>query len=59
MNECRAIDLVIANVNANFLLPIYMQDKVSVQTTTLAIGNKSLKLLQRIVDAGGEVKGYL
>lgn len=56
MNECRAIDLVIANVNANFLLPIYMQDKVSVQTTTLAIGNKSLKLLQRIVDAGGEVK---
>ena len=45
------------NVNANFLLPIYLHEEIEVQTTTLSIGNKSVKLLQRIVGVkNGEVK---
>ena len=57
MMELREIDLVIANVNANFLLPIYLHEEIEVQTTTLSIGNKSVKLLQRIVGVkNGEVK---
>ena len=57
MMELREIDLVIANVNANFLLPIYLHEEIEVQTTTLSIGNKSVKLLQRFVGViNGEVK---
>lgn len=57
MARLHDIDLVIANVNANFLLPIFIQDEIAVQTTTLSIGNKSVKLLQQIVDVNtGAVK---
>lgn len=56
LNAGRETGLVIANVNANFFLPVYLHDEISVQTVTRAIGNKSLKLLQRIVDANGAVK---
>ena len=57
MMELREIDLVIANVNANFLLPIYLHEESQAPTTTLSIGNKSVKLLQRIVGVkNGEVK---
>ncbi len=50
MTQLQEIDLVIANVNANFLLPIFVHDEIAVQTTTLSIGNKSVKLLQQIAD---------
>lgn len=43
-------DLVIANVNANFLSPVFMHEPIAVQTATLSIGNKSLKVIQRIVN---------
>lgn len=56
MKEIRDIDLVVANVNANFLMPIFLQENVSVQTTTISIGNKSVKLAQRIVNDSGDIK---
>lgn len=56
MKEIRDIDLVVANVNANFLMPIFLQENVSVQTTTISIGNKSVKLTQRIVNDSGDIK---
>ena len=43
MREIKEIDLVVANVNANFLAPIFLHDDVVVQTRTAAIGNKSIK----------------
>lgn len=43
-------DLVIANVNANFLSPVFMSESIAVQTATLSIGNKSLKVVQRIIN---------
>ena len=43
-------DLVIANINANFLLPVFMHEKIAVQTATISIGNKSLKVAQRIIN---------
>lgn len=56
MKEIRDIDLVVANVNANFLMPIFLQENVSVQTTTVSIGNKSVKLAQQIVNDSGDIK---
>ncbi len=56
MTSVRDIDLVVANVNANFLLPTFLHEQVSVQTTTVAIGNKSIKLLQRIINEQLDVK---
>lgn len=56
MKEIRDIDLVVANVNANFLMPIFLQENVSVQTTTVSIGNKSVKLAQQIVNDRGDIK---
>ena len=35
-------DLIIANINANFLLPAFMHEKIAVQTATISIGNQSL-----------------
>lgn len=49
MREIKEIDLVVANVNANFLAPIFLHDDVVVQTRTAAIGNKSIKLFQQIM----------
>lgn len=43
-------DLVIANVNANFLSPVFMYEPIAVQTATMSIGNKSLKVAQRIIN---------
>ena len=56
MKEIRDIDLVVANVNANFLIPIFLQENISVQTTTMSIGNKSVKLAQQIVNDRGDIK---
>lgn len=45
------ITIVIANVNANFLAPIYYPDEIVLQTTMLRIGKKSFTLLQRAINA--------
>lgn len=43
-------ELIVANVNTDFLLPIYYRDRIYVQTRIERIGNKSLTLYQEIVD---------
>lgn len=56
--DWRKADVVIANVNADFLSPIYSYEQVAVETCCIEIGNRSFKLLQRIVNSNtGEVKG--
>ena len=56
--DWRKADVVIANVNADFLSPIYSYEQVAVETCCIEIGNRSFKLMQRIVNTTtGEIKG--
>lgn len=49
--------MVVANINANFLLPIYFNEQINIETATVELGHKSFTLLQRAVKADtGEVK---
>ncbi len=56
--DWRKADVVIANVNADFLSPIYSHEQIAVETCCTEIGNRSFKLMQRIINTTtGEVKG--
>lgn len=44
------ICIVVANVNANFLAPIYFPDEIVIQTAVIRLGNKSFTLHQRAVN---------
>lgn len=44
------IDIVVANVNIDFFAPTYMHEKLEVFTKVTGIGNKSLKMLQHLVN---------
>jgi len=49
--------IVIVNLQADFLSPIFAAEQVAVQTTVVKIGNKSFKMYQRIINtATNEVK---
>lgn len=51
------VDNVIANVNCNYLSPIFYQDQIEVLTRCEAIHEKSFKLLQMLVETrSGEIK---
>lgn len=51
------VDTVVANINCNFLSPIYFNEEVEVLTTCLGISNKSFRLLQAIRETKtGEIK---
>lgn len=46
--DIRTIGVVVVNVNANFCAPTFLDEEIEVETATLAIGEKSLTLEQRI-----------
>lgn len=51
------VGVVIANIQVNFLLPVYPNENVAVQTTVVEIGHKSFKLYQQLIDTDtNEVK---
>ena len=50
MTTDQHVGVVIANIQVNFLLPVYPQENVAVQTTVTEIGHKSFKLLQQLID---------
>ena len=53
----KEVGIVVANINANFMSPIFFMDNVNIETTTIELGNKSFTLLQRAVDSQtGQVK---
>ena len=43
--DWKKADVVVANVNADFVSPIYPSETIAVQTCTTEIGNRSFKLL--------------
>lgn len=50
-------NIVVANINCNFLAPIYFNEPIAVQTQVVAIYDKSFKVRQQLINtASGEVK---
>lgn len=47
----RDMAIVVANINANFLAPIFYPDEIVIQTSMEKIGHKSFTLLQRAMNA--------
>lgn len=41
--------IVVANVNANFFMPVFFSDHLVIETAVIHLGNKSFTLLQRAV----------
>ena len=55
--DWRAADVVIANINCDFIAPIRFNENIEVKTQIGHIGNKSFRVLQAIVNTTtGEVK---
>lgn len=51
------VGIVVANISANFMSPIFFMDHVNIETATVELGNKSFTLLQRAIDPeSGTVK---
>ena len=44
------VSIVVANINANFLAPIYFPDEIEIQTAIVHLGNKSFTLRQRAIN---------
>ena len=57
LTTSKEVGVVIANIQVSFLLPIYPEESVAVQTAVVEIGDKSFKLLQQLIDTDtNEVK---
>lgn len=48
--EWNKFALVVANINADFLAPVFFSDELIIETTVAHIGNKSITLVQRAVN---------
>ncbi len=48
--------LVLVHIETDYFQSVRLYDKIEVTTTVTGIGNKSLKMLQQIIDAEGNVK---
>lgn len=49
--------VVVANINADFISPVFYQEKIAIQTKVIHLGTKSLSLLQRAIDTNsGSIK---
>jgi acyl-CoA thioester hydrolase len=51
----KEIGVVIGHIEVSFLLSVYPGENVAVETAVVEIGNKSFKLLQRLVDVDTNV----
>lgn len=47
----QSMAIVVANINANFLAPIFYPDEIVIQTSMQKIGHKSFTLMQRAMNA--------
>ena len=55
--DWKHVNIVIANVNCNFLAPIFFNEPIEVQTQVTEIGNSSFRVFQRLVNTeDSEVK---
>lgn len=55
--EWNTLGIVVANINADFLAPVFFSDELYIETTVIYLGHKSFTLLQRAVNkASGVLK---
>lgn len=47
---------IVASIKTDFLAPVFLNDKLTVKTKILFIGDKSMKLIQHIVDDKANLK---
>ena len=53
----RDLGIVVANINADFLAPVFFSDDLYIETTVIHLGHKSFTLLQRAINkASGVLK---
>ena len=51
------VGIVVANINADFLAPVFFSDELYIETTVVHLGHKSFTLLQRAINkASGVLK---
>jgi acyl-CoA thioester hydrolase len=49
--------LIVANINTDFLAPIYLKNRMVVETAITRLGNKSLNMVQQVINKEtGDVK---
>ncbi|MFT3740673.1 MAG: thioesterase family protein [Breznakibacter sp.] len=46
----KELAMLIASIKTDFLTPVHLHDQVEVRTKVFELGNKSLKMLQHVVD---------
>ena len=49
------VGIVVANINADFLAPVFFSDELYIETTVVHLGHKSFTLLQRAVNKASRV----
>lgn len=56
-DECKKFNVVVVNINADFLAPVFFSDDLIIETTVIHLGNKSFTMLQRAFNkASGVLK---
>lgn len=55
--DWKGLGVVVANINADFLAPVFFSDELVIETTVVHLGHKSFTLLQRAYNkASGVLK---
>lgn len=55
-DECKKFNVVVVNINADFLAPVFFSDDLIIETTVIHLGHKSFTMLQR---ASNKASGVL
>lgn len=55
LHDWNKFAVVVANINADFMAPVFFSDELIIETTVVQLGNKSLTLLQRAVNKSSGV----
>ena len=57
LHDWKKFGVVVANINADFIAPVFFSDEIVIETTVVHLENKSLTLLQRAINkSSGVVK---
>lgn len=57
LHDWKKFGVVVANINADFIAPVFFSDELVIETAVVHLGNKSLTLLQRAINkSSGVVK---
>lgn len=54
-DECKKFNVVVVNINADFLAPVFFSDDLIIETTVIHLGHKSFTMLQRAFNKASDV----